>query len=226
MASALSKKNQKFGAAQTDIVVTKPLVQTPALPRFARIGDQFEAGVLVTNRLDEAGTATVKASAERLTLRNDSSKTVQLPAGATREVTFDWTAPTAGEAQVTFRARLNGETDALAKTLPVKRPTTERASATFASTQDTAREGLRLPEQRVSDLGQFDVTLSSTALTGLDGAVEHLFEYPYGCLEQTTSRVQPLLAGDALLDAFDLDAFEEKSRDQAIRDWMGSLSSY
>ncbi|PSQ90775.1 MAG: hypothetical protein BRD30_04195, partial [Bacteroidetes bacterium QH_2_63_10] len=41
--------NQTFGAAQTDIVVTKPLVQTPALPRFARIGDQFSAGVLVTN---------------------------------------------------------------------------------------------------------------------------------------------------------------------------------
>ena len=225
MASALSEAHE-FGAAQTDIVVTKPLVQTPALPRFARIGDQFAAGVLVTNRSDEAGTATVSASAEGLTLRNDTTQTVQLAAGATREVTFDWTVPTAGDARVTFRARLNGETDALAKTLPVKRPTTKRASATFASTQDTAREGLRLPEQRVSGLGQFDVTLASTALTGLDGAVEHLFEYPYGCLEQTTSRVRPLLAGDALLDAFDLEAFEKKNRDQIVRDWMGSLSTF
>jgi uncharacterized protein YfaS (alpha-2-macroglobulin family) len=225
MASALTE-DHTFGAAHTDIVVTKPLVQTPALPRFARLGDQFEAGVLVTNRSDEAGTATVKASAEGLTLRNDSSKTVQLPAGATREVRFDWTAPTADTARVTFRAQLNGETDALVKSLPVERPTTKRASATFASTQDTARETLRVPDERVPGLGQFDVTLASTALTGLDGAVEHLFEYPYGCLEQTTSRIRPLLAGGALLDAFDLQVFEEKSREQAVRDWMGSLSSY
>ncbi len=225
MASALTEDHE-FGAAQTDVVVTKPLVQTPALPRFARLGDQFEAGVLVTNRSDEAGTATVEASAEELALRNDSSKTVQLPAGATREVRFDWTAPTADTARVTFRARLNGQTDALVKSLPVKRPTTKRASATFASTQDTARGALRVPDERVPGLGQFDVTLAGTALTGLDGAVQHLFEYPYGCLEQTTSRVRPLLAGDALLDAFDLQAFEEKSRAQAVRDWMGSLSSY
>ena len=225
MASALTD-NHTFGAAQTDIVVTKPLVQTPALPRFARIGDEFAAGVLVTNRSDEAGTATVSASAERLTLRNEATKTVQLAAGATREVRFDWTAPTADTARVTFRARLNGETDALATTLPVKRPTTKRASATFASTDGTAREALQLPEQRVPGLGQFDMTLASTALVGLDGAVQHLFTYPYGCLEQTTSRIRPLVAGGALLDAFDLQAFEDKNRDEVVRDWMGSLQSY
>jgi len=225
MASALTE-NHTFGAEQTDIVVTKPLVQTPALPRFARIGDRFSAGVLVTNRSDEAGTATVSASTEGLTLRNDSTQTVQLRAGATREVRFDWTAPTADTARVTFRARLNGESDALSTSLPVKRPTTKRASATFASTQDTAREALQLPEQRVPGLGQFDVTLASTALVGLDGAVQYLFEYPYGCLEQTTSRVRPLVAGGALLDAFDLEAFEDKNRDQVVRDWMGSLQSY
>jgi len=225
MASALTE-NHTFGAEQTDIVVTKPLVQTPALPRFARIGDRFSAGVLVTNRSDEAGTATVSASTEGLTLRNDSTQTVQLRAGATREVRFDWTAPTADTARVTFRARLNGETDALSTSLPVKRPTTKRASAMFASTQDTAREALQLPEQRVPGLGQFDVTLASTALVGLDGAVQYLFEYPYGCLEQTTSRVRPLVAGGALLDAFDLEAFEDKNRDQVVRDWMGSLQSY
>ena len=225
MASAYTENN-KFGADQTDIVVTKPLVLKDALPRFARIGDTFEAGVLVTNRSDENGTARITASADGLTLRNDTAKTVQLPSGATREVRFDWRAPTAGDASLTFRGRLNGETDAMQTTLPVNRPTTKRASATFASTQDTAREALQLPSDRVPGLGQFDVTLASTALVGLDGAVEHLFEYPYGCLEQTTSRVRPLLAGGGLLDAFDLQAFEEKNRTQVVRDWMGSLNSF
>ena len=225
MASALTE-HHTFGAAQTDIVVTKPLVLKDALPRFARMGDQFEAGVLVTNRSDEPGTATVTASSPGLRLRGDSTKTVELAAGGTREVRFDWTAPTAGDAELTFRADLRDETDAMTTTLPVQRPTTKRASATFASTADTAREALQLPPDRVPGLGQFDVTLASTALVGLDGAVQHLFEYPYGCLEQTTSRVRPLLAGGALLDAFDLQAFTQKNRNEAVRDWMGSLPTY
>jgi uncharacterized protein YfaS (alpha-2-macroglobulin family) len=224
MASALTE--DKFGAAQTDITVTKPLVLKDALPRFARLNDQFEAGVLVTNRSDEAGTARITASAQGLTLPSDTAKTVQLPAGATREVRFDWTAPTAGDATITVRGRLNGETDAFSTTLPVKRPTTKRVSATFASTSDTARQTLRLSDDRVPGLGQFDVTLASTALVGLDGAVQHLFDYPYGCLEQTTSRIRPLLAGDDLLDAFDLEPFKEKTRKQAVREWLGSLNNY
>jgi uncharacterized protein YfaS (alpha-2-macroglobulin family) len=225
MASALTETHT-FGAAQTDIVVTKPLVLKDALPRFARMGDQFEAGVLVSNRSDEPGTATVTASSQGLTLRGDSTRTVNLDAGATREVRFNWAAPTASDAELTFRADLRDETDAMTTTLPVQRPTTKRASATFASTADTAREALQLPPDRVPRLGQFDVTLASTALVGLDGAVQHLFEYPYGCLEQTTSRVRPLLAGGALLDAFDLQAFGKKNRDEAVRDWMDSLPTY
>jgi len=224
MATALTE--QQFGAAQTDIVVTKPLVLKPALPRFARIGDQFEAGVLVTNRSDEAGTVTVSASAQGLTLRNDTAKTVQLSPGATREVRFDWTAPTAGDARVTFRAGLNGETDALAATLPVKRPTTKRTDATFASTSDTARTAIRLASDRTSGLGQLKVTLSSTVLTGLDGAVQHLLNYPYNCLEQRTSRVRPLLAGNDLLETFELEALDGRSREQVVRNWLLSLQKF
>jgi uncharacterized protein YfaS (alpha-2-macroglobulin family) len=197
-----------------------------ALPRFARMGDEFEAGVLVTNRTDAAGTAKITASAEGVDIQGDSVQTVRLAAGATREVRFNWKAPTAGDAKLTFRGQLNDNTDAFKTTLPVNRPTTQRVSATFASTQDTARQGLRLPTERVPGLGQFNVTLASTALTGLDGAVEHLFNYPYGCLEQRTSRVRPILAGDDLLNLFDLQAFEEGGRKEVVSEWMGSLRKY
>ena len=43
MAAALTPEHA-FGAGSTDLVVTQPLVLQPALPRFSRLGDTFEAG--------------------------------------------------------------------------------------------------------------------------------------------------------------------------------------
>ena len=224
MATALSADN-RFGAAHTDIVVTQPLVLQAALPRFARPGDRFEAGVLVTNRTDAAGEATVTAEADGLALHGDASKRVRLDAGETREVRFDWTAERTGDAALTFAARLGNERDAFATTLPVALPTTKEVTATFASTDGAAQEALRLPTDRVPGLGGLRVTLASTALAGLDGAARYLFEYPYGCLEQTTSRVRPLLVGGALLDAFDLAPLGGDRR-QVVEGWLGSLDEY
>jgi len=44
-----------------------------------------------------------------------------------------------------------------------------------------------------SDVGQLDVRVASTALVGLGDGIEQLIEYPYGCTEQLTSRLVPLV---------------------------------
>jgi hypothetical protein len=224
MATAATADHQ-FGQGQADITVTQPLVLDPALPRFARRGDTFEAGVLVSNRTGRAGTATVRASADGLTLDGPAEQTVSLAAGATKEVRFDWSASTADTAAVRFRASLNDATDALETTLPVQRPTVKEVSATFASTEGATEEALRLPADRVAGLGALDIQLASTALVGLDGAVEHLFEYPYGCLEQRTSRVRPLLIGADLIERFGLKT-PGGSRTEALQDWTEQLDAY
>ncbi|WP_022836503.1 Ig-like domain-containing alpha-2-macroglobulin family protein [Salisaeta longa] len=224
MATALTSE-QQFGAAHTDVTVTQPLVQQPALPRFARRGDTFSAGVLVSNRTGQAGAVTVRAAAEGLTLRSASEQTIRLPAGATEEVRFTWHAPRADTARLQFRAALGGARDAFATTLPILRPSTKQVSATVAATQDRAQQTLRLPPNRLPELGTFSVRLSSTALVGLDGALPYLFDYPYGCIEQRTSRIRPLLLGRALLDAFDLQVLGG-TREQQVRDWFNRLPNY
>ncbi len=223
MATGLA--GNRFGAGRADLVVTQPLVLQPALPRFARLNDAFEAGVLVTNRTDEGGEATITAEATGATLRGDAERTVQLDAGETREVRFNWTAGEVGKAEIQFAARLGGERDAFATTLPVALPTTKEISATFASTDGGAQEALALPAGRVPGLGGLRVTLASTALAGLDGATRYLFQYPYGCLEQQTSRIRPLLVGNALLDAFDLDALDG-DRQAVVEAWLAGLDDY
>lgn len=225
MATALTA-DHRFGQGQTDVTVTKPLVLQAALPRLARLDDRFEAGVLVTNATGAPGTATVRAEADGgLSLSGAAEQTVRLAEGETREVRFAWHAATADTARLRFDARLDNEQDAFATTLPVRRPTARVATATFASTDSVATEALRLPADRVRGLGGLRLQLASTALVGLDGAARYLFDYPYGCLEQRTSRIRPLLAADDVLEAFDLEALDG-DREAAVRGWTTRLDGY
>ncbi|ARA92796.1 hypothetical protein AWN76_006210 [Rhodothermaceae bacterium RA] len=224
MAAALTA-DHRFGAGRTDITVTQPLVLQPALPRFARLEDRFEAGVLVTNTTGAPGTATVTAAATGLLLEGPATRTVPLQHGETREVRFAWVADAAGDAALTFSAELGRDRDALEVTLPVLIPTTTRTWATFAATSDTAREAVVMPEAFEPDLGGLDVRLAGTALVGLDGAAEYLLTYPYGCLEQRTSAVRPLLLADDLLDAFDLDALGG-DRTAVVERWLHDLDGF
>ncbi|MFK7847907.1 MAG: Ig-like domain-containing protein, partial [Rhodothermales bacterium] len=217
--------NNLFGARAEDIIVTKPLVLAPALPRFARLNDSFEAGVLVTNTTGSAGESTIEVAASGIELSGPATQSVMLEDGETKEVRFQWNSTTTGDANLQFSASLNRETDAFEINLPVSLPTIKENVATFASTENSVQEALRLPDTIIPNLGHFEAHVSSTALVGLDGAAKYLFTYPYGCLEQRTSRIRPLIAGDALLNTFDLEVLDGE-RDELIDDWMKSLKDY
>ena len=226
MAAALTP-DHAFGSGSVDVVVTQPFVLQPALPRFARLGDTFEAGVLVSNRTDRAGETTVRAEATGLTLRGEPTQTVRLEAGETREVRFGWRVAALASAppELRFAAEMGSERDALAVPLPLALPTVRTATATFSSTDGEATEALRVPADALPGLGGLRVTVASTALVGLDGASRYLFEYPYGCLEQRTSAVRPLLVGKDLLDAYDLSVLDGGA-DAAVEKWLGDLAGF
>ena len=226
MATALTPEHA-FGSGSTDVVVTQPLVLQPALPRFARLGDTFEAGVLVSNRTDAPGQAVVRAAATGLTLVGASGKRVPLRAGQTREVRFRWRVAALGSTppELRFTTQMGSDRDAFATRLVLSRPTVRTATATFASTDGTASEALRIPADALPGLGGVRASVASTVLVGLDGAARYLFDYPYGCLEQQTSRVRPLLIGRDLLDAYDLSVLGGE-RDRVVRTWLSGLPAF
>ena len=224
MASALTEGNL-YGNAQKDVIVTQPLILKPALPRFARLGDSFEAGVLLTNTTGDGGNATVGASAESIELTGLDSKSIRIEHGATKEVRFNWNTTEAADATFTFDATMGSERDAFQLSVPIALPTIKATQATFASTADYASEAIQLPGNLVPELGHVQAQVSSTALVGLDGAAQYLFEYPYGCLEQQTSRIRPLFLGDDLLSMFDLDVLGG-NKNEAIQKWFNELRQY
>ncbi|HSM93178.1 MAG TPA: MG2 domain-containing protein [Anaeromyxobacteraceae bacterium] len=192
MAMAVTQ-GELAGSGQANITVARPLIALPALPRAARVGDRFEAGVVVHSPGAKVGAVDVTAEAQGLKLEGAASRHVAL-GGKPREVRFRFVAERAGEAVLRFRVKGGSEQDGVEQRLPVTLPVSFEATALQGETAGAATEKLILPKGVRTDVGGVEVTLASTALGGFAEGMTQLVDYPYGCLEQLASRLVPFVA--------------------------------
>lgn len=190
----LITKADRFGSGDTTLQVAKPVMALPALPRFARVGDQFEAGVVVHVRGPGAAEATVHAEAEGLKLDGAAEQKIAVAEGSPKEVRFKFHAEKAGLAKLRFKVVRGGDSDGVEQPLPVQFPAQLEAVATYGDTTGDKTEGVAAPKDVNPDLGGLQVTLSSTALGNFGAGFQQLIDYPYGCLEQQSSRLVPFIA--------------------------------
>ncbi|HMK74484.1 MAG TPA: alpha-2-macroglobulin family protein, partial [Myxococcaceae bacterium] len=193
MAVALTP-GERMGSGQSQVVVAKPLLAMPALPRLMRVGDTAEAGVVVHTPGGRVKEAEVRADVEGLVLEGPPLVRVALPDGRPREVRFRFRAEAPGEAVLRFAVTGGGERDGVEQRIPVQLPTSLEAVAVSGDTTGTRREALQQPGGIRPDVGGLEVTLASTALGGFSEAMRQLVDYPHGCLEQLSSRLTPFVA--------------------------------
>lgn len=101
----------KFGSAEMEVIVRRRVSLTPSAPRFARVGDVFEAGAVVTVSDTSETNASVNvklelqgSSAETLEVMKDSEQSVTMGADGTEEVRFQLKAIRVGEASFKISA--------------------------------------------------------------------------------------------------------------------------
>jgi hypothetical protein len=191
-------EDDRFGFAEGRVVASRPIMARPALPRFLRAGDTFEAGVVLSTKGIAKTSATVEMTAEGVALSGEARKTVDLLPGQPVEVRFPVTASKVGKAKIAFRVRAAGDgkaslEDAVEVERDVRVPMAPEAVALYGDTTSESAEKLGDLGALRDDVGGLEVSLASTALVGLGGGVEQLVEYPYGCTEQLVSKLVPLL---------------------------------
>ncbi|MGE5313102.1 MAG: Ig-like domain-containing protein, partial [Acidobacteriota bacterium] len=195
----------EFGAGEASFAVAKPVLIQPSMPRLARLGDRFNAGIVVMNYTSIPRSVSVRASTSGITCSAKDTITIELAPGQAREVTYEFSADRIGTASVSVKARSGAEEDGLRWSFPVIAPKPKESTALFASSlEPVSREKILLPQSISPDEGTLDVTAASSALIGLSGAVRYLFTYPYGCLEQRASAVLPVILAKDMIDAFHL----------------------
>jgi uncharacterized protein YfaS (alpha-2-macroglobulin family) len=187
-------EDDRFGFGDNQVVTSRPLMARPALPRFMRAGDTMDAGVIISTKNLPAGDVEVAIKGEGVELVGETKKTVNVPANGNVEVRFAMKTPSPAKMKLQFSAKGLGQKDDVTVVRDVKLPMVTEAVALYGDTKESAGEQLGNLASVRNDFGSLEVKLSSSALVGLDSGVQALIEYPYGCAEQLTSRVVPLVA--------------------------------
>jgi uncharacterized protein YfaS (alpha-2-macroglobulin family) len=225
MAVAVTR-GDRVGRGQSQVVVAKPLLALPALPRLARVGDRFEAGVVVHAPGAKVSEVDVRADAKGLTLEGPATQRIALGAGRLREVRFRFRADAPGEALLRFAVEGGGERDGVEQRIPVQLPVELEAVAVYGDTRGERREGLAPPGGARPDVGGLEVSLASTALGGFSEGMRQLVDYPYGCLEQLSSRLVPFVALRELSGKFGVPRGEaspaQTHQDDPLSAWFGT----
>lgn len=205
----------KFGHSESSILVKKPLMLEPKLPRFAHQGDAINAQVLVQNASGKTATWEVtgatgsgsETSAAMLT--GAAQQSLTLAAGESGTLIYPIEIRDTGTVKISFSAKplSLGEggltpdlsaslSDAVEETFVSHFPMPLLRQAT--AVRITANESVNVRELLGKDLqnatGSIALELATSPLVEVSASIEYLLHYPYGCAEQTSSSLVPWFA--------------------------------
>ncbi len=187
----------KVGAAAAQMTVRDPVVTMVALPRFLAPGDAARLAVTINNLEGPAGDYALKMTATGAGgFATPVDRTIHLDAGANFSDGFTLAATTVGNVAVHLDLTGPGNTQIArdfkigvrpAQSYQLRRFVGQMAPGQSVTLDDSAADeflpGTAEAVLSVSPRPQWDVP----------ALLEALDRYPYGCLEQTTSRALPLL---------------------------------
>lgn len=225
MVTALTK-DSLFGSGEEKLIVKKPLLLKSTLPGFARMGDSFEAGVVVYNYTGEEGEVELLAQAEGISLKGGKERKVFLRDGESREVRFLFEANEIGEAKFFFKAIMGEYSDGIALNLAIDLPRQTETQALFGDSLKDAKEEILIPEDIYPAIGGMSVAISSSLLFSLKNPFASLLNYPYRCLEQRLSRIFPLILFKNRLESFDFSLPQGQNADEIIEETLKEVSLY
>lgn len=194
------------GSACVHSKVSPKLVVQPDAPRFVAPGDDFFVTLPISNRSDVDGKATVGYSLEvsgPLEFVNGGKKggAVFLEKGESTVVNLRVKATGIGEGELKFSASGLGEEHVKTIQLPVRPAFAWRETAGV----DLLAPGETKVYPAINEFAKRSFGISGSRMAELGAAIKWLAEYPHGCLEQTSSRIFPLISAGGFLAALDSD---------------------
>lgn len=193
---AVAWSRDKVGSADAPMLVRDPVVSQVTLPRFLAPGDESRVTVALHNVDGPAGAYRVSLKSSGAVDARGGGTSLTLERDARSDLAFSLTGERVGTGGLALviqgpqGMRLERNWDIAVR--PAQTVLTRQVVRRLQSRQRQTLSG-DLLEDFVPGTGEVLVTLSTRPQMDLAELLKSLDRYPYGCVEQTTSRALPLL---------------------------------
>lgn len=230
LAAIANSQEAAFGSKVSEVIVSRDVLIRPFLPRFLSVGDEAKLGAIIVNTSGQDQTLTAKIEGEGIQINEDKTKQQVLADGAQAKLTWDTVALNAKTAKIKLSVTGVDKSvaDAVEMSLPIKSYSVPEVVATAGEAKDTAQEKIVLPKEVDKTQGQASILFSPSLGSASLNSLQYLFDYPYYCTEQITSRFMPAVFVHRILINANLDksgSIDSKQLEQVITDGIQRLNN-
>ncbi|MFN8575965.1 MAG: MG2 domain-containing protein [Candidatus Sericytochromatia bacterium] len=190
-------KNSRVGSDKTEIVTRKNILARLQAPRFFIEKDQVTISGLINNDLNKSkNVKCIIQTTDELENTQEQEVTVNIPSKSEKRIDWKFNVKKAGNVKITLKALTDIESDASETTFPVYVHGIDKYVAQNGLIKENETKTdllLDIPEQRKKDNTKLNITVNTSVISTLIDSIPYLANYPYGCVEQTTSKFIPAL---------------------------------
>ncbi|QDP01629.1 alpha-2-macroglobulin family protein [Thalassotalea sp. PS06] len=218
-----------YGQQIQDVTIRAPIVAELAIPRFLTPGDESQAMLEVFNQTDTQQQISLSiVLPEQLQSSTDTSKSVTLDDGERTTLPLSFKVGSGIEfARIGIDIESDASSFSRSWTVPVrdgmpllsKKHTLTLDAGDSITLQDEYWQGID-----INGANPGMVAISSNALLDPMPYTEHLFSYPYGCAEQTTSKAMPWLIDNPDLEQHKQNKLQHSSEKELLEIAIARLS--
>ena len=193
--------NRSIGVQSDTIVVKDDIMIKPSYPRFILVGDRVEVPIRVFNSTKKPQTIELSKSIPSHLSLDFDAKSITIPAHSSVVIPAQLQATAIGKGRITLQTKLNNQTFSKSVTLLAMSPYALQTKTYQSATVEPLH--IEIPSQFKG--AKALVSLSDNLLGQLYGDLKYLVGYPYGCAEQTSSKIsamvyaKPFMREDRLL---------------------------
>ena len=210
---AVGVNESYVGNSDVDMFVRDRIILKPTVPRFLTSLDEFTIPVSVFNMTDNDGTFEVKLAVDGdVKILDDAVRHIDIDNKKEKTVFFNMkVGNTIGAAAFHFTASNSTDKTSSLVNLPI-RPSSPVITITDSVTiSDGKPADIEFPQNFVEGTEGVKLIISAFPQIQFSKSLQYLLRYPHGCIEQTTSRVFPLLYFENLAKVVEPELFEENT---------------
>lgn len=192
---ALAVNGNKYGSASRSVTVSEPIVIIPSFPGFVSPSDEFSISARIYNKTWKSGDFTAELFAEGpVKINGENKKTVTLANLSEGDIKFYLSAAdNAGAARFKIFVYGNEVKTEYSFELSVRPASHLETKVLMGMLKQNQSASIDIPANYIKQGQRIRLITSSNPIVKYISSLDYLIGYPYGCSEQITSKLFPLI---------------------------------